>query len=559
MTPQVIVCWRTLLACLTLITHAVYADDVVERRSPKKYTNTTISQPTSPPVSLPFSTTISKTKGKNNTSASTTSTTSFILSSSDSDDTSISTLTNLPSGTATALTSNLGCSGSSFYVNTIPTTVFVTVTQGYDVTLSATDAAFTAPAILITDQTACVASTILSAASIPIGNPHNPNQPQQITETGAAIPPALYTSTVYVTKKTPVPVVEQTTSAPPVFHFPSSTNPPQPEVTTQPAPSEPSPSGPPQLQPENIPSVPSGKSSAPVSASPAPSPSNGSSPPAPVTSHAGPAAQSIPPPATSPKQKQPTTGIAPAISVGPSKVVIGTQPVAVPSKAQESVVQVSGRTYTVQPTQVVGPHTTVLIPQAGASHSVSNAASFVKETAAGVTLQVGSSQAIVGGHTYSIGPGAKPTTITSNGQLITIGPKGVGLASTTFAPLQSPTVLTSAGVIITLDSTQAVISGTTFQIGPAATPHTTVIAGQTISVGPSGLGFPSTTVNPAKMSALSGKHTGTGEASTRHSATVTIALPTGSNVNAAFKNIPFCLHGWMIVTVPAIITLLSFL
>ena len=558
MAPQTIICWRALLACLTLVTHAVYGEDVVERRSGRKFTNTTTSQSTSPPVSLPLTTSSSsKIRGKNTTtSISTISTTSFTSSSSNSDDTFISTLTDLPSGTATALSSDLGCSGSLFYVNTIPTTIFVTVTQGYDVTLSATDAAFTAPAILITDQTACIASTFFSAASIPIGNPYHPNQPQQVTETGAAIPPALYTSTVYVTKKTPVPVVEQTTSAPPVFHFPSSTNPPQGEVTTQPAPSESSPSPPPQLQPQNIPAAPSEKGSTSIPASPISTPPSGSKSPASATSHQGPAAQSVPPQVTSQTQKQPISGPAPTISVGPSSVVIGTHSVAIPSKTQGSVVQVSGRTYTVQPTQVVGPHTTVPIPQAGSSHFSSNTISLVKETAGGVTVQVGSSQAIVGGHTYSIGPGAKPTTITGgNGQLITIGPKGVGLASTTFAPLNSPTVFTSAGVIITLDSTQAVISGTTFQIGPAATPHTTVVAGQTISVGPSGLGFPSTTVNPATMSVLSGKHTGTNEASTGHSATVTIAPPTGLIVNGAFKSIPLCSHGWILVTLPIIITL----
>jgi len=54
-------------------------------------------------------------------------------------------------------------------------------------------------------------------------------------------------------------------------------------------------------------------------------------------------------------------------------------------------------------------------------------------TAGGITFsEVASSLAVIGGKTFTIGPGATPTTDVINGQTISLGPGGIGFSTTTF-------------------------------------------------------------------------------------------------------------------------------
>ena len=538
-----------LLSCLSFLLHNARAEPFQERRILRRFTNSS----TTPPVAIDSTTTSTTTTVFSTTSAknTTTSTTSQITTSSssttpDPPQTYFSTLTDF-SASGAPVSSNLGCAGSTTYTNTIPQTIFLTVTQGYDVTLTATNAPFTAPAIFQTDQTACLATYSIPPLASGGGHP-NPNNPQEASDTvpTESTAPADWTSTVYVTKKTPVPVVEQTSSAPPVFQQPSNTK------TSHQAPQT-SPPPPPEAPPATSKSVavpevatpkPVPAASAPAS-SPAPSPPKSPEPgvnPQPpsksaqqsqqaASTHSGLDAQPAKP-SPAPDDAVPSSAKPPAISVQPSSVVIGSHSVAIPTGTQHTTVQVAGNTYTVNSHQIVGPKTTVPISESGNVHVAGATAGpggpppMTTETAAGMTIAVGPTQAVISGHTYSIGAGATPTTITApNGQTISIGPHGVGLASTTFAPLapqpsgKLQSVVTDGGLIITLDSTQAVISGKTYSIGSGAAVETTVIGGQTVSLGPGGMGFASTTVNPATMTMLT--------------ATVTVALPTASGNAAA--------------------------
>lgn len=178
--------------------------------------------------------------------------------------------------------------------------------------------------------------------------------------------------------------------------------------------------------------------------------------------------------------------------LGPTNVVFnGGETVAV---GQSSVaVVVNGQTFTVNPSQLVAPGTTVAVPQAPAP-------SPTVVTEQGVAFTVGPSQAVISGNTFAVGPGATPTTAVINGQTISVGPQGIGFASTT-VPIPGAgdsgpafSAVTAAGVSFSVNPSQAVISGITYQIGAGAPGTTAVVGGQTISLGDAGIGFAATTV-----------------------------------------------------------------
>jgi hypothetical protein len=171
--------------------------------------------------------------------------------------------------------------------------------------------------------------------------------------------------------------------------------------------------------------------------------------------------------------------------------VIGNQVVTMPSVSEQpKVVVVSGQSFTVGASEVVGQFTTVPLPAGGGSTGASPTPVIV----GGVPVVIdGTSQAIISGQTYSIGPSAEATTIVVDGQTISVGPGGVGFASTTLTGSEF-TSTAVAGVNVDIGASQVVISGTTYDIGPSATPTTVVVSGQTISIGSDGVGFASTTL-----------------------------------------------------------------
>lgn len=465
-----------------------------------------------PPHRRPKPSSRSSSSTISSTNSSSTTTSPSLSRSSDPPSTFLSTLTNLPPQSIQPLSSSLACTGYNSDPDVAPTTVFVTLTEGYLVTLTATDAAFTAPAILVTDATACEAS--FSPDFTPSSTECGRFCPQA-TEFNSNAVPADYTSTVYVTKKTPVPVVERTTSPPPVFQQTSKSSKSPPRKSGSPGSAQAKSAG--KGSPSVLPEVASGLKPA--------------SQPQPVSA----AATGAPAAVLSPKKSDRVpSNSGPAISVAPPKVIIGSQTVPIPTGSKVNTVYVSGHTYSVQSNQVVGPETTVPIGSFNIGHAITAAAapSLVTETVDGVTFEIGATQAIISSQTYRIGPGANPTsTVLGGGQTVSFGQNGVGFPpSITIPPLSpaSASVITASGLVITLDSSQAVISGTTYDIGSGSSPRTTVIGGQTISLGPSGLGIPgaSTTVNPASVA------TGTDGSAT---VTVPLAVQTGIGATMAMR------------------------
>ncbi|KAI9761434.1 MAG: hypothetical protein M1840_001947 [Geoglossum simile] len=124
-------------------------------------------------------------------------------------------------------------------------------------------------------------------------------------------------------------------------------------------------------------------------------------------------------------------------------------------------------------------------------------APFTVATAGGVTFSGASPIAIIDGTTFTTGPGATPTTKVIGSQTISIGPGGIGFATTTIPPQGGVfSTVTAGGLTFFEGSSNAIIDGTTFSIGPGATQTTKVIGEETISLGPSGIGFATTTIPP---------------------------------------------------------------
>jgi hypothetical protein len=344
---------------------------------------------------------------------------------------------------------------------------------------------------------------------------------------------APYTSTVIVTKKTPVVIVQTpTASPPPVFSDPD----PEPNEDDPAPPNAPSSNNPGGSNP------PSGGSNPPSNGGnpPAGGPSNNNPPPAAPPSNPapgpaivvpGPSPTSAPlggvivslirtqpfvPPAT--PSPQATIGNVPVI-VLPSSVILGSSAIplpvpAAPGAPAETVATINGQPFTIRPSEVVVAGSTVAFPPVAA---VTPAPATRVPIAPGITAFVADSTAVIQGTTYRIGFGATPTTITAGGVPVILGPYGVVVDGSTAVAVpqmtEAPMVVESAGgLIFSIDESQVIVDGTTFRIGQGAPTITTEIDGQSVSIGPHGVGLQSTTLKPTSVHTSQHSGTSTGEA-----------------------------------------------
>lgn len=159
-----------------------------------------------------------------------------------------------------------------------------------------------------------------------------------------------------------------------------------------------------------------------------------------------------------------------------------------------SVVVVGGQTYTVGPgtgstTTVVGGNTVTIPPHNDAITTVIGGST--------VTLPPSSnpSTTVVGGNTIVLPPHSDPITTVVGGATIILPPSSdptttvVGGSTVTIPPHADPITTVIGGQTVTLPPSDAtattVIAGQTITIPPHETPITTVIAGQTITLPPS--------------------------------------------------------------------------
>ena len=446
---------------------------------------------------------------------------------------------------AATTTSQESCVGSVTYLDSVPPTVYATITESFLVTVSASNASLPPPQ-LITPPVACTATVIPVAATAteepffsgpadwsssinsacpfgvcypgtpsPVGSTAHLSFQPALTVITLSFGPAAtegplsslepenastaaplasqlplpstgsaFTSTVLVTKKTPVPVVVPPTSAPPVFQIPATTK--NPTTTPKASAAGGSPSANPNVGGNN------------------PSPAGQS----PTTTQVGNIIASVinnpftPISSNGAKVPATTTIDSVVVQILPSSVVIGGQTLSIPGTSSKTTLQVNGQTFTVQNSQIIAPGTTYAITAARNQESPVTAAPS-RVTAGGLTFSVGASQAIISGTTYAIGNGAgSSTTIRIGGTTVVVGSGGVILPSTTVAPVMitapplAPEVITAAGLTFTVGPSFAIISGSTYTIGPGAKPTTIVVGGKTISVGSNGIGLASTTIAP---------------------------------------------------------------
>ncbi|KAK0714680.1 hypothetical protein B0H67DRAFT_644518 [Lasiosphaeris hirsuta] len=179
------------------------------------------------------------------------------------------------------------------------------------------------------------------------------------------------------------------------------------------------------------------------------------------------------------------------VAVKPSAVVINGNTIIDNPSQPTQVVIVSGVTFTINPTEVVGAGATVDRPSMVGGVLV---AAPTTTSLGGLQVVVSSGVAVVGGTSFTMN--ATPTTAIVSGQTVSIGPSAVAVGSQTLAIPSSPSpteIVVAGGELITaVGQSVIVIQGTTITYGPASS--TAVVAGETITFGPAGVTAHGTTL-----------------------------------------------------------------
>ena len=188
------------------------------------------------------------------------------------------------------------------------------------------------------------------------------------------------------------------------------------------------------------------------------------------------------------------------LTIGPSGISGLSIPTAVvydgltfSTDASEAIISGTTYSFAASPTTLIIGGASLTIGISGISGLTTP--SLTPITVNGLKFLADSSEAVISGTTYGIGKGAhQPTTLTVGSQTLTLGPSGI----------QGPPTLSTTiiqGVTFSVDASEAVISGTTYSIGKGAPATTVLIGNESISLGPGGVGFPSTTAVPPTASA----------------------------------------------------------
>ena len=176
------------------------------------------------------------------------------------------------------------------------------------------------------------------------------------------------------------------------------------------------------------------------------------------------------------------------LSLAPSNIVLDGKTQDISSNMVPITTAIQGQSISIGANGVAFPSTTIPLP---------TSTGYSVVTQGGLTLSLAASNVILNGETQSIQPTMVPITTTVDGKTVSIGPQGIEIPGITI-PLPTPSpsyaVVSQNGITISVAPTAAVIHGSTFAIGPD-TPATMVVDGQTISVGPSEINFPGTTIS----------------------------------------------------------------
>ena len=186
-------------------------------------------------------------------------------------------------------------------------------------------------------------------------------------------------------------------------------------------------------------------------------------------------------------------------SIGPSAAVVGDSTYSfVPGKSPATI-STHGEAVLVGSNGVQFGHVHVPVP--------TSTPSFSAITQGDLTFSVAPSEVVIGGQTEPIHSAMTPITTVVDGHTISIGPKGVGLASTTIllpTPKPSYSMATKGDLTFSVAHSEVVIKGETYELASNKAPATTTIDGQTITIGLRGIEIKGTTVNlPAIQTPMS--------------------------------------------------------
>ncbi|KAK4187082.1 hypothetical protein QBC35DRAFT_385635 [Podospora australis] len=184
----------------------------------------------------------------------------------------------------------------------------------------------------------------------------------------------------------------------------------------------------------------------------------------------------------------------------PSPITVGIKPTAVvindntiidtPSKPTQVVV-VSGETFTIDPTRVIGAGAIIDRPLAtGGGVFIPTPTTT---TVDGVPIFLSSSVAVIGSSTFTFTPQATSTVVAViDGRTFTVGPTAIAVASHTInlptAPLPTEVVVVGGELVTAIGPTLAVIRGTTITYGGTSQGvMTTTVDDDIITLGPGGV------------------------------------------------------------------------
>ncbi|KAL6861078.1 hypothetical protein J3F83DRAFT_232080 [Trichoderma novae-zelandiae] len=208
------------------------------------------------------------------------------------------------------------------------------------------------------------------------------------------------------------------------------------------------------------------------------------------------------PPPTSPPEPPAATrtlGGLPVIVSGTQAVVIqGTTLTIPPQSAMATTTTINGQRVVLGAQSVAIDHETLLFPTAQPTHAII--------TGGQMLTAIGTSLLVLDSTTITYGPNIPPRSTTINGEPISIGPRGISLHGVT---LGGPSAAAAAdpkgteyeivgGITVgKLLPSLVVLNGATYSLhqdGDAENLETTVVGGQTVTVGPRGLVVASVTL-----------------------------------------------------------------
>ena len=195
-------------------------------------------------------------------------------------------------------------------------------------------------------------------------------------------------------------------------------------------------------------------------------------------------------PADSPAAPTAVTTGGLTFSIGPSAAVVGSLTYSFVPGKPSATIMTHGEAVLVGSNGVQFGNVHVPIPTITPS--------FSAITQGDLTFSVAPSEVVVGGHTDSIHSDMIPITTIVDGHTISIGPEGVGLASTTIPlPMPKPSfsMATEGDLTFSVAPSEVVVQGKTYSVASNKAPITTAIDGQIITIGPSGIHLKGTTVN----------------------------------------------------------------